>query len=216
VANAIQMSYIATNHFLNPETRDTNDPLLNSLTVSVGPLARLLHLNFNYHVEHHVLPSMNPRHAPLVRDLLVRKFGDRYHEMPYWKAIYWLYRTPRVHWDADHLVNPRTGTLYHTIEPGQPPRLERRLPVPVPRPRAAASTSTFTSMTMTERRITIRASRIGTTIRYTPARRQLRRPMAPLPGMRTSGSRSRVPRRSPSRRSRPLRQWSSSPLVVLR
>jgi len=136
VANAIQMSYIATNHFLNPETRDTNDPLLNSLTVSVGPLARLLHLNFNYHVEHHVLPSMNPRHAPLVRDLLVRKFGDRYHEMPHWKAIYWLYRTPRVHWDADHLVNPRTGTLYHTIEPGQPPRLERRLSVPVPRPRA--------------------------------------------------------------------------------
>jgi len=67
---------------------------------------------------------------------LIRKFGDRYHEMPHWKAIYWLYRTPLVHWDADHLVNPRTGTLYHTIEPGQPPRLEHRLPVPVPRPRA--------------------------------------------------------------------------------
>lgn len=134
IANVIQMSYIATNHFLNPETRTINDPLVNSLTVSVGPLARLFHLNFNYHVEHHVLPSMSPRYAPMVHDLLVRKFADRYHEMPHWKAIYWLYRTPRIHWDANHLVNPRTGVIYRTINPGRLPRLIGRLPVPVPRP----------------------------------------------------------------------------------
>jgi fatty acid desaturase len=139
VANAIQMSYIATNHFLNPETRDTNDPLVNSLTVTVGPLARLFHLNFNYHVEHHVLPSMNPRYAPLVHDALVRKFGDRYCEMPFWRAILWLYRTPRIHWHAERLVNPRSGALFHTIASGQPPQFEGRLPVPVPRPGTVSS-----------------------------------------------------------------------------
>jgi fatty acid desaturase len=135
VANAIQMAYIATNHFLSPETRETNDPLVNSLTVTVGPLARLFHMNFNYHVEHHVLPSMNPCYAPLVHDLLVRKFPDRYREMPHWRAIFWLYRTPRVHWDATHLVNPRDGVLYDTIEPNRPPQLAGRLPLPVPLPR---------------------------------------------------------------------------------
>ena len=135
VANAIQMSYIATNHFLNPETRETNDPLINSLTVRVGPLARVFHLNFNYHVEHHVLPSMNPYYARLVHDVLVSKFADRYQEMPHWKAIYWLYRTPRIHWDSEHLVNPRTGTLFETIGAHEEPRFVKKLPVPVPRAR---------------------------------------------------------------------------------
>ena len=138
IANAIQMSYIATNHFLNPGTHKTNDPLVNSLTVGVSRLRRFLHLGFNYHVEHHVMPAMNPRYAPLVHDLLVSKFPDRYCEMPHWKALYWLYRTPRMHWDSTHLVNPRTGSLYHTIDANHEPQFVGKIPIPVARPKTWA------------------------------------------------------------------------------
>ena len=68
----------------------------------------------------------------------MRKFGDRYCEMPHWRAILWLYRTPRIHWDWNHLVSPRRGLLYQTIEAAQPPRFAGRLSVPVPAPGSAA------------------------------------------------------------------------------
>ena len=70
VANAMIMSYIATNHFLNPLT-ETNDPLANTLSVTGPRWLERLHLEFGYHVEHHVFPTVSGRHAPAVRDLAV-------------------------------------------------------------------------------------------------------------------------------------------------
>jgi fatty acid desaturase len=114
-ANCILISYISTNHALNELTEETNDCLANSLTVTVPRWVAWLHLNFNYHVEHHVLPSVSPRFAPEIHALLLQQWPDRLHEMPHWKALIALYRTPRFYRDAHTLVNPRTGYTARTL-----------------------------------------------------------------------------------------------------
>lgn len=115
-SNALIMSYIATNHFLNPLTR-TNDPLANTLSVTAPPWREKLHLQFGYHVEHHIFPTMSGRHAPAVRDVLVRRFGDRYLSMPHGRALRLLYTRPKLHLEYDALVNPRSMELFRALSP---------------------------------------------------------------------------------------------------
>ncbi len=117
VANAIVMSYIATNHFLNPLT-ETNDPLANSLSVTGPHWLERLHLEFGYHVEHHVFPTLSGRHAPAVRDVLVRLYGDRYLTMPHARALRLLYTRPKLHDSYDTLVDPRTMATFNALAPG--------------------------------------------------------------------------------------------------
>jgi fatty acid desaturase len=96
IANAVAMSYIATNHFLNPLTAG-NDPLVNSLSVRGPRWLERLHLNFGYHVEHHVFPTLSARHAPLVRAALVRLYGERYLSLPHATALRLLYTLSLIH-----------------------------------------------------------------------------------------------------------------------
>lgn len=117
VANAVTMSYIATNHFLNSLT-DINDPLVNALSVTNPRWLEAMHLQFGYHVEHHVLPTVSGRHAPVVRDALVRLYGDRYLTMPHGLALRLLYTRPKLHDTHDTLVDPRTMERFHTLAPG--------------------------------------------------------------------------------------------------
>jgi fatty acid desaturase len=117
VANAIVMSYIATNHFLNPLT-ETNDPLANTLSVTGPRWLEPLHLQFGYHVEHHLFPTMSGRHAPVVRDLLVRRYGSRYLRMPHARALRLLYARPKLHATHDTLVDPRTMATFNALAPG--------------------------------------------------------------------------------------------------
>src|SRR5204862_6715984 len=77
IGNAVVMSYIFTNHSLSP-LGDVNDPLLNSLSVTTPRVLEILHLQFGYHVEHHLFPAMSGRHARRVREELVRLWPDRY------------------------------------------------------------------------------------------------------------------------------------------
>lgn len=105
IANAILMSYIATNHFLRPLV-DEDEPVDNSMSVTVPRWVDFLHLNFSHHVEHHYFPSMNPRFAPLVRKALLKHVPDRYLAPPHWKAVLWLYKTPRVYKDHHTLIDP--------------------------------------------------------------------------------------------------------------
>ena len=116
-ANALIMSYIATNHFLNPLT-DVNDPLANSLSVTGPRWLERLHLEFGYHVEHHVFPTVSGRHARTVRAAIVRRYGDRYLAMPHGRALRLLYARPKVHATHDTLVNPRSGAIFHALRPG--------------------------------------------------------------------------------------------------
>jgi fatty acid desaturase len=117
VANAIVMSYIATNHFLNPLT-EVNDPLANTLSVTGPRWLERLHLQFGYHVEHHFFPMVSGRHARTVRDVLVRLYGDRYLSMPHAQALRLLYTRPKVHATHDTLIDPRTMATFNALAPG--------------------------------------------------------------------------------------------------
>jgi len=117
VANALIMSYIATNHFLNPLT-EQNDPLANTLSVTGPRWLETLHLQFGYHVEHHLFPMMSGRHAPAVRDVVVRLHGDRYLSMPHARALRLLYTRPKLHHTHDTLIDPRTMATFNALAPG--------------------------------------------------------------------------------------------------
>lgn len=123
VGNVIVISYILTNHSLNPLT-DVNDPLLNSLSVEVPRVVDLLHLNFGMHVEHHLFPSMSSAYAPHVRDALRAQFPDRYQSLPILTALRRLFRTPRVYATPTLLVDPLSGATAETLAPRLLPERE--------------------------------------------------------------------------------------------
>jgi fatty acid desaturase len=115
VANFIMMSYVATNHFISPLTEEINDPLINSLTVRSHPVLEALHLNNNYHVEHHVLPYVNPVHAAVVAGKLKELWPDKYQEMSHFQALRRVYQSPRFYESDFVLVNPRTRSTARTL-----------------------------------------------------------------------------------------------------
>ncbi|MBE7451315.1 MAG: fatty acid desaturase [Kofleriaceae bacterium] len=122
VANWLVMAFILTNHGLNPQTA-INDPLVNSLSVTVPRVADWLTLGFGYHVEHHLFPAMSTRHGPRVRDAIRARWPERYQSMPLGQALLALHRTARVYQDPVTLVDPRSGQAWPTLLPslGSPP-----------------------------------------------------------------------------------------------
>lgn len=120
VANFTVMSYIATNHLLNPLT-PVNDPLANSLTVTKPRWVDALHFNFSHHTEHHIFPAMNPKFAPKVKALTKELWADRYNEMPHWKALLTLWKTPRLYRDDSQLADPKRQIAYPVVGRGLDP-----------------------------------------------------------------------------------------------
>jgi len=116
VADVIVMAFILTNHSLSPAT-DVNDPLLNSLSVTTPRLLDWLTLDFGYHVEHHMFPSMSARHGRRVRDALRERWPERYQSLPILTALHRLYRTGRVYKDDTTIVDPRTHGEFATLAP---------------------------------------------------------------------------------------------------
>lgn len=98
------MAYIYTNHFLSPLT-EVNDPLLNTLSLKVPRWLDALHLNFSHHVEHHIFPGLNTDYYPMVRRLLIDRYGDRYKQLPAARAWQLLMATPRYYRNSTTLVN---------------------------------------------------------------------------------------------------------------
>lgn len=119
VANTLAMAYILTNHHLSP-LNEVNDPLYNSLSVTVPKLFERLHSRFGLHVEHHLFPSMSSAHAPLVRDLLVEKWPERYQSMPLLEALNKLRTTPRIYREPTVFEDPRTGVTFPALLPRGP------------------------------------------------------------------------------------------------
>lgn len=117
IANVIVSSYIATNHNLNPMV-PVNDPLANSLSVTVPKWIDVLHFQFSYHVEHHIFPGMNPKYYPLVKKQILRLWPERYHCMPFVKALVLLWKTPRVYYRRKSFIDPATKHLYPTLGHG--------------------------------------------------------------------------------------------------
>ncbi|AWR86023.1 fatty acid desaturase family protein [Meiothermus taiwanensis] len=114
MANFIAMSFIATNHLLNPIT-ETNDPLLNSLTVRNPRWLEWLTLGFGYHIEHHVFPALSPKYAHVVAQKIKELWPERYNELPHWKALFYLWKTPRLYRDHRNLIEPTTGQVFGTL-----------------------------------------------------------------------------------------------------
>lgn len=120
IANLIVMGYISTNHRLNPIV-PVNDPLANSLTVTVPKWVDVLHFNFSYHTEHHLFPGISSKYYPLVKEHIKNMWPERYHEMPMDKALKALWKTPRVYYKNNELVDPRLGNLYGSLGNGLDP-----------------------------------------------------------------------------------------------
>ena len=104
------MSYIATNHLMRPQT-ETNESLDNSMGVTTFSLLDRIHFNFSHHVEHHLFPHMNPKFAPQMRRWLKNETRNRYVSPPHWKALLYLYRSPRLYLDANTLIEPEKGKM---------------------------------------------------------------------------------------------------------
>lgn len=120
VANAIVMVFIMTNHNLSPLT-PINDPLVNSLSVTLPRLLEWLTLGFGYHVEHHLFPAMSTRHGPAVRAAVLANYPGRYQSMPLFRALGRLYRTARVYSNNTTLIDPPSGMTWPTLMPRDEP-----------------------------------------------------------------------------------------------
>jgi fatty acid desaturase len=114
IQNYMLMSYIATNHNLSPLTSE-NDPLINSLTVTNNPVLEFLNLNFGYHVEHHIFPTVSGAHAKAIHRELIKQFPDDYIALPKWKAVKALYSTSRIYKNANTLIHPKTSIMSPTL-----------------------------------------------------------------------------------------------------
>ena len=114
IQNYTVMSYISTNHNISPLTK-VNDPLENSLTVTTNPINDFVHLNFGYHVEHHIFPRMSGAYTKKVHYELKKMFPDTYQYMPKWEALKLLYGTPRLYKNMTTLINPKTGERFSTL-----------------------------------------------------------------------------------------------------
>jgi fatty acid desaturase len=126
IADVLVMAYIVTNHGLSPAT-DINDPLINALSVTAPRWLEWLTLDFGYHVEHHILPSMSGRHARRVRDEIRARWPERYQTMPILSALHALYLTGRVYKNATTLVDPRTGGEWPTLAPREREHADLRM-----------------------------------------------------------------------------------------
>ncbi len=114
VANTVVMSFILTNHSLSPLTT-VNDPLANSLSVTLPRFLEWLTLGFGYHVEHHLFPAMSARHGRDVRAVLRARWPASYQSLPLERALLALHRSPRVYKDPKTLVDPRSAQEWPTL-----------------------------------------------------------------------------------------------------
>jgi fatty acid desaturase len=118
VANAIVMSFIVTNHNLSP-LAPVNDPLVNSLSVTLPRVLEWFTLDFGFHTEHHLFPTMSTRHGRVVREVLKARFPERYQSLPLPAALHRLHTTARVYRDNVTLIDPRSGRTWPTLTPRQ-------------------------------------------------------------------------------------------------
>jgi fatty acid desaturase len=112
--NYLLMSYISTNHNLSPLTSE-NDPLVNSLSVTNHPALEWLNLNFGYHVEHHLFPTVSGKHTKKIHFVLAELYPQTYKCMPKGEAMRRLYSTARIYKNSKQLVHPETHEVFETI-----------------------------------------------------------------------------------------------------
>jgi fatty acid desaturase len=121
IANAIVIGYISTNHFLNP-LADERDVLASSLSVTLPKWLGwldVMHLHFGAHVAHHLFPHAPSRHTRKIEAKVAEIWPDRYHVMPFSKALKLLWNTPWVYEDTGRqLYDPQAGKTTPTLGNG--------------------------------------------------------------------------------------------------
>lgn len=98
LGHAGAMFYIYTNH-MGCRMTSINDPLINSASLRVPKIFDLLHLNFSYHTEHHIFPSLNSNYYPMVQELLQIHYPDQMNLIDAGEAWRLLRQTPRHYLD---------------------------------------------------------------------------------------------------------------------
>lgn len=120
VANSIAISYIATNHFLNP-LADENDVLGTSLSVTLPKWLKFLdpwHQYFGAHVAHHLFPQAPGRYARAIEEKVKELWPDRYHQLPLFTALKALWNTPWIYEDKETLIDPKREIRSKTLGRG--------------------------------------------------------------------------------------------------
>jgi fatty acid desaturase len=131
VTNTIVMMFIMTNHNLSPLTPKANDPLVNSLSVTLPRLLEWLTLDFGYHVEHHLFPAVSARHGRTVRAAVLTSFAERYQSMPLGTALRRVFTTARVYQNDTTLCDPPSGQTFPTLTSRQSTRATSAEPTAV-------------------------------------------------------------------------------------
>ncbi len=131
IGNAVAISYIATNHFLNP-LADGRDVLATSLSVTLPRGLGWLdpwHQHFGAHVAHHLFPGSPGKYSRLIENKVAELWPDRFHTMPITTALVLLWKTPWVYEDKVLLVDPyreiKSGTLGHGLENVKKPNVRK-------------------------------------------------------------------------------------------
>jgi fatty acid desaturase len=114
IGSTIVMAHILTNHSLSSLT-EINDPLANSLSVTVPRWFSIYTLQFGLHVEHHLFPTVSARHAPCIRDLIQERWPGRYRSLPLAGALGRLFTTGRIYKNRTTLYDPATGESSPTL-----------------------------------------------------------------------------------------------------
>ncbi len=94
VASVIFVSFVATQHWLNP-IHDVADPLLGSTSVRVPRVIDAVYHNVSWHTEHHLFPQLNPDWYPAVGRLLKQHYGEHYNSISMGEAWRRLWRSAR-------------------------------------------------------------------------------------------------------------------------
>jgi fatty acid desaturase len=109
LGHAGAMFYIFTQH-INCRMTEVNDPLINSVSMRLHPLIDLLHLNFSYHTEHHIFPSMNSDYYPQVQELLQIHYPNRMNLVTGKEAWQTLLSNPH-HYKDETTLTDYAGTM---------------------------------------------------------------------------------------------------------
>ncbi len=120
-ANVLVISYISTNHFLNP-LADHDDVLASSLSVTLPKWLGwldVLHSRFGAHVSHHLFPQAPSRYTRKIEEHIQQLWPDRFHVMPLSKALKLLWQTNWVYDEAGTaLVDPQRNVALPTLGNG--------------------------------------------------------------------------------------------------
>jgi fatty acid desaturase len=114
IGNAIVMAHIVTNHGQMPLDEGAG-PVATSLSVTVPRWFSFYTLDFGFHVEHHLLPTVSHRYGPLIREVLLDVAKESYLSMPLTKALAAFFRNLRIYADAHTLVDPLGGERAKTL-----------------------------------------------------------------------------------------------------